>query len=577
MSDNQEQAGFVAPDPADLAPLFPGYEIQGLIATGGMGAVYRALQKSLDRTVALKILPRELSKDAAFCAGFEAEAKAMARLNHPNLIGVYDFGEVNGMLYIIMEYVPGKSLYHSAYGKSIAPKEVIRLVTGICKGLAHAHENGILHRDIKPSNILLDHNAEPKIGDFGLARPIGTKVEEGEEIFGTPHYTAPEVVNSPHSVDYRADIFSVGVLLHELLTGRLPAADSRPASMIAQCDVRFDTIIRKATQPLAAARYSSATEIANELQAIASALGPKGPPRAPGGPANRSIKPVRPAKGAHPKGGYPRAGSRKSSNSGLVFFLLVLVTAAAAAYFFYPRVSSVEPVKKPTIIEFPPTSSHSDTGHKSPDDQESSPEPRDNSNASNRPPREDTEGVPEPDGRPDIEENTALPPPKADIPGLFERARKVLRERAKPAISAYQVGLKDNFASFEHALRRQVAKYKPGLGPDSGTVNGAIEEWRTDNGSIPESLGETLSAFSEIAQIREEFAQRQVGVQDTFKQALSQLSSSYLQGLQKQIELRKAENDPGAVDLIEKEIAATKGDVEYFPGLILGATPANGE
>ncbi|MEO5716612.1 MAG: serine/threonine-protein kinase, partial [Luteolibacter sp.] len=155
MSDSHEHVGFTAPDPAELNELFPGYEIEGLIATGGMGAVYCAVQKSLDRTVALKILPQEFSKDAAFCAGFEAEAKAMARLNHPNLIGVYDFGEVGGMLFIIMEYVAGKSIYHSAHGKSINPSEVIRLVTGVCNGLAHAHENGIIHRDIKPSNILL--------------------------------------------------------------------------------------------------------------------------------------------------------------------------------------------------------------------------------------------------------------------------------------------------------------------------------------------------------------------------------------------------------------------------------------
>jgi serine/threonine protein kinase len=246
MSDSHEPAGFSAPDPTDLAPLFPGYEIQGLIATGGMGAVYRAVQRSLDRTVALKILPMEFSQDAAFCAGFEAEAKAMARLNHPNLIGVYDFGEVNGMLYIIMEYVAGQSIYHATYGQAVEPAEVVRLVTGICNGLAHAHENGILHRDIKPSNILLDLNANPKIGDFGLARPVDRKIEEGEEIFGTPHYTAPEVVDAPQSVDYRADIFSVGVLLHELLTGKLPASDPRPASTIVRCDPRFDTIVRRA-------------------------------------------------------------------------------------------------------------------------------------------------------------------------------------------------------------------------------------------------------------------------------------------------------------------------------------------
>jgi serine/threonine protein kinase len=134
MTDSHEPAGFIAPDPADLAPLFPAYQIQRLIATGGMGAVYCALQKSLDRTVALKILPMEFSKDAAFCKGFETEAKAMARLNHPNLIGVYDFGEVNGMLYIVMEFVPGQSIYHSANGHALDPAEVIRLISGICNG-----------------------------------------------------------------------------------------------------------------------------------------------------------------------------------------------------------------------------------------------------------------------------------------------------------------------------------------------------------------------------------------------------------------------------------------------------------
>jgi len=285
MSDTHEPAGFIAPEPADLAPLFPGYEIQSLIATGGMGAVYCVVQKSLDRTVALKILPMEFSKDAAFCKGFETEAKAMARLNHPNLIGVFDFGEVNGMLYIVMEFVPGKSIYHSADGIAIDPGEVIRLVTGICHGLAHAHEHGIIHRDIKPSNILLDLNTQPKIGDFGLARPIDRKIEEGEEIFGTPHYTAPEVVEAPHTVDYRADIFSVGVLLHELLTGKLPANDPRPASVIARCDIRFDAIIKRATQPLPAARYSSAAEIAKDLQVIAKSLAARGPRTTPVGVA----------------------------------------------------------------------------------------------------------------------------------------------------------------------------------------------------------------------------------------------------------------------------------------------------
>ncbi|HEY8961780.1 MAG TPA: serine/threonine-protein kinase [Luteolibacter sp.] len=263
---------FEAPSVDQLAALFPGYQIHGLIACGGMGAVYHAVQTSLDRAVAIKILPREFGSDASFRANFQTEAKSMARLNHPNLIGVYDFGEVDGMLYIIMEYVPGESLHHVSYGGRLKGGDAARIVAAICDGLAHAHENGVLHRDIKPANILLDAQARPKIGDFGLARPIGSREGENETVFGTPHYTAPEVLARPDAVDARADIFSVGVLLHQLLTGHVPEAVQGLPSVIAHCDIRFDEIVRKATNPMPEMRYRQAGQMAQELHAIAASL-----------------------------------------------------------------------------------------------------------------------------------------------------------------------------------------------------------------------------------------------------------------------------------------------------------------
>ena len=175
MDTSTPDLSFQAPDIAELQPLFSAYEIHGFVAQGGMGAVYSARQISLDRPVAIKILPRQFGTDAQFRDSFESEAKAMARLNHPNLIGVYDFGDADGMLFIIMELVEGKSLYHSAHGKAIEQKEAARIVSGICRGLAHAHQHGILHRDIKPGNILLGSGAVPKIGDFGLARLVGAE------------------------------------------------------------------------------------------------------------------------------------------------------------------------------------------------------------------------------------------------------------------------------------------------------------------------------------------------------------------------------------------------------------------
>ncbi|MES2924110.1 MAG: serine/threonine-protein kinase [Verrucomicrobiota bacterium] len=562
MSDSLEPAGFVAPEPADLAPLFPGYEIQGLIATGGMGAVYRAVQRSLDRTVALKILPMELSKDAAFCAGFEAEAKAMARLNHPNLIGVYDFGEVNGMLYIMMEFVAGKSIYHSAYGMAIDPQEVIRLVSGICSGLAHAHEHGIIHRDIKPSNILLDLNAQPKIGDFGLARPIERKVEEGEEIFGTPHYTAPEVVNHPHSVDHRADIFSVGVLLHELLTGKLPASDPRPASTIVQCDSRFDTIVRRATQPLAAARYSSAKEISHDLQVIAASLVPK-VPRTAAIAAPRRVQPVR--------GRAPVRPQKSSSGSPMVVFILAAV-AAIAAYAFYSKSQPDKAAVVPVVVQIP---APKDT------DKQTTPVPNPSEDPQPTPPP-DTTPVPKPDEVPDtgtvMEPDPGVTPvtpeevaPKSDVTALFARARKVMLERTKPTITVYRSDLRANVAGFERSLKRQARKAKMTVAETDKAIEKAIAEWTANGGRIPEHLGETIGAIPEVTTVYDEAVQKQTGLDDTFQLELSKQAAFYITGLEKQIERLKLDNDVGAIKLIEAEIQQTKESPKYFSDLMMGA------
>ncbi|MCP5535026.1 MAG: protein kinase [Akkermansiaceae bacterium] len=256
---------FEAPSVDYLQPLFPTYEIEDFIAQGGMGAVYKARQISLDRPVAIKILPREFGEDPAFRASFEAEAKAMARLNHPNLIGVYDFGEVDGMLFLVMEFVQGKSLYHSSYGKSIDPTQAAEIVIAICRGLDHAHSSGILHRDVKPANILLSPDATPKIGDFGLASPLNATASADDIIYGTPGYTAPEVIHR-QPVDRRADVFSTGIMLHELLTGSLPDGSRTPASSICGCALAFDRIIARSTHTDPQLRYATTGELADDLE-----------------------------------------------------------------------------------------------------------------------------------------------------------------------------------------------------------------------------------------------------------------------------------------------------------------------
>lgn len=569
MSDSHEHAGFIAPDSSELNALFPGYQIEGLIATGGMGAVYCAVQKSLDRTVALKILPQEFSKDAAFCEGFEAEAKAMARLNHPNLIGVYDFGEVNGMLYIIMEYVPGKSIYHSAHGQAIDPTEVIRLVTGICNGLAHAHENGIIHRDIKPSNVLLDLNAHPKIGDFGLARPIERKIQEGEEIFGTPHYTAPEVVNTPHSVDYRADIFSVGVLLHELLTGKLPADDPRPPSAISHCDPRFDAIVRRATHPSPAARYANAIEMAKDLALIS------------GSPAKRLQRPMV-APGPGPAHGGPRLAAplrprrmvkaKESSGTSVVIIILLIVGLGLGAYAYYnkqqppsPPVSVEPPKVKPTPVPVvdPSTSPDAvpDTDTETPPEPGVEPKPT---------PKATTEELSDPETEPAPTEETSMEAqPKYDVTGFFERARKIMQDRAKQPLMSREANLKNNLTEFGKNLKRRIRS-----GDQMEKVLSAkLFRWHEAGGSIPKEVDSDLSDVSGIEEIYTEFLAKQDAINETFQKGLSTLSATYILGLEKQIERLRTENDEPAIKLIEKEVQLTKGSPKYFADLMVGAEP----
>ncbi|MEI7909659.1 MAG: serine/threonine-protein kinase [Verrucomicrobiota bacterium] len=253
------QPSFNAPAIEALARLLPAYDFECLIAKGGMGAVYKAKQRSLGRDVAIKVLPPEVGHDPMFRRSFETEARAMARLNHPNLIGVYDSGSVADMLYIVMEYVPGKSLYHSSYGKMVDPVQAVQLIQGICAGLSHAHENGIIHSDIKPANILLTPKAEPKIGDFGLARLVES--EGTGLVMGTPGYTAPEVVANPNVADHRSDLFSVGVMLYELMAGKRQEAGAAPPSTICGCGPGIDEIWRRATDLNPANRYQTANAL----------------------------------------------------------------------------------------------------------------------------------------------------------------------------------------------------------------------------------------------------------------------------------------------------------------------------
>jgi serine/threonine protein kinase len=256
-----------------LAPHFPNLEILELLGQGGMGAVYKARQPGLDRLVALKVLPPGIGSGAAFAERFKREARSLARLNHPNIVAVYDFGEAAGLYYFVMEYVDGANLRQMERTERLAPREALGIVVQVCEALQYAHDEGIVHRDIKPENILLDKKGRVKIADFGLAKllaraPADFTLTQPQQVMGTPHYMAPEQLEHPAEVDQRADIYSLGVVFYEMLTGELPLGRFAPPSQKFQVDVRLDEVVLKALEKEPSRRYQHASEVKTDVEEI---------------------------------------------------------------------------------------------------------------------------------------------------------------------------------------------------------------------------------------------------------------------------------------------------------------------
>ena len=264
--------GFVPPSPEELQRLFPQLQILELLGKGGMGAVYKARQPALDRLVALKILPPGVSTDPSFAERFRREAQALAKLSHPNIVGVFDFGQTDGLYYFLMDYVDGVNLRQALRSGALKPAEALKIVPQICEALQFAHDEGIVHRDIKPENILLDKRGRVKIADFGLAKLLDAKGDPfltgTQQIMGTPHYMAPEQIQGARGVDHRADIYSLGVTFYEMLTGELPLGRFAPPSKKVEIDVRLDEVVLRTLEVEPEKRYQKASQIKTEVENI---------------------------------------------------------------------------------------------------------------------------------------------------------------------------------------------------------------------------------------------------------------------------------------------------------------------
>lgn len=263
--------GPALPPLAELEPMFPDYALEALVGRGGMGAVYRARHKKLDRLVAIKLLLPDLVVDPSFAERFEGEARTMAKLSHPGIVGLYDFGRSGPWFYLVMEYVDGANLRELLAQGNLRPQEVLGYVGQLCDALQYAHDHRIVHRDIKPENLLVDGDGRVRIADFGLAKLVGTgsnavPLTQSNQQLGTPLYMAPEQVHAAAAVDHRADLYSLGVVVYEMLTGRLPLGRFQPPSARDAAAKPFDPVVMKSLESDPAQRYQAAREVKRDLQ-----------------------------------------------------------------------------------------------------------------------------------------------------------------------------------------------------------------------------------------------------------------------------------------------------------------------
>ena len=340
--------GWDPPALEEVARLFPSYELLGMLGRGGMGAVFKARQISLDRLVAIKLLPLEISVDQTFLDRFRREARAMAKLNHPHIITVFEFGQTaEGHLFFVMEFVDGANLADIIHGPGLTPDQSLSISAQVCTALAYAHGKGVVHRDIKPANVMIDTESQVKVADFGLARLIdSTAPDLGHTmtgtVMGTPDYMAPEQKRGMN-VDHRADIYSLGVMLYEMLCRETPQGAFDPPSERIGCDPRLDKIVLKAMQQAPDRRYQSTQEMKTDVESARTPLPVVLPASAPFPKPPRSF-----AKAAVPK----VAPNATKSHTLLYASIALAVVATIVATFSLSR-----PKTKRTAPATPPKTS----------------------------------------------------------------------------------------------------------------------------------------------------------------------------------------------------------------------------
>lgn len=364
------------PTPEHLQEMLPAYEILSILGQGGMGAVYKGRQKSLDRIVAIKILPPEAGEDdMQFVERFKNEARTMAKMNHPAIVHVYDFGETTeGQLFIVMEFIDGTDVAKMIQEKKKLPEDYALAITAhVCDALGYAHTQGVVHRDIKPANILINMDGQVKVADFGLAKatdPSQMGLTKTNMAMGTPDFVSPEALMPGVPLDGRADLYAMGVMLFNMLTGTIPRGAFRMPSITHQTDARFDKIIGKAMEMDRELRYQTALELRRDLDVILTtpaaktgmqtipaqpAAAPQSLPHKPMGKSPSAPQQQRSADAPIRKEptGKPAPAPVPKSNAGMIYSIAAAVVLGAVAVFMFAGGGKKLPEVKPVAESKP--------------------------------------------------------------------------------------------------------------------------------------------------------------------------------------------------------------------------------
>jgi len=576
MSDFPINPGDQDPDLDRMAALFPGYQFIEKVGAGRLGVVFHARQVSLDRDVAIKILPGEILEDPEFHDRFTASVMAMAQLNHPNLISIFDFGEIEDRLFVVMEFVPGISLAQLVFSGPMDPEQAARITAAVCDGLANAHEHGLVHRDITPAAIRMTPGGEPKIGDFDLAPH---QAGAGAEFFP---YSAPELLAAPDQADARADIYSMGVILHELLTGSLPTSDPRPPSAVVGCDLRFDEIVRRAVDPSPETRYPDAATMAGELRELLEAME---------APRLRAASPS-----AEPSTiSRPTLTSATSSSSNTILWVVVFIALGIGGLVFWAVSNNsggntaTAPTSSQVRTPVPPTEPGKTTPARPPDSGGATPQsPAEPPPEKPVAPTEPTEPLPPPSemaGQPPQPEPSTEPaPPDSETPPANPDAEPAPSPK-DPATTAAIAPLRQKARQL---IAKAIAERDKALEDNANRFKWDLDVWlrslgrtaqsawashvatlinKVDGNRVPEAVApeEGIQFSQQMMTIATRSADKQKEIDAAFATKLERIRDAYLKRLATQLTQAQQAGNKDAAEQIQEAIQEAEVDADELP------------